>query len=87
MKNRALCSSKDKSKKLKCRLLQFLFGALRLKYESNHTMRIRLVLRSLGVPKLRHTEYISPKQKWTPCRAARVEIFFQLKLTSVMFLI
>ena len=30
MKNQALFSSKDKSKKLKCRLLQFLFGALRL---------------------------------------------------------
>ena len=29
MKNQALFSSKDKSKKLKCRLLQFLFGALR----------------------------------------------------------
>ena len=27
MKNQALFSSKDKSKKLKCRLLQFLFGA------------------------------------------------------------
>ena len=31
MKNQALFSSKDKSKKLKCRLLQFLFGALRFK--------------------------------------------------------
>ena len=31
MKNQALFSSKDKSKKLKCRLLQFLFGALRIK--------------------------------------------------------
>ena len=30
MRNRALFSSKDKSKKLKCRLLQFLFGALRV---------------------------------------------------------
>ena len=30
MKNQALFSSKDKSKQLKCRLLQFLFGALRL---------------------------------------------------------
>ena len=30
MKNEALFSSKDKSKKLKCRLLQFLFGALRV---------------------------------------------------------
>ena len=31
MKNQALFSSKDKSKKLKCRLLQVLFGALRVK--------------------------------------------------------
>ena len=31
MKNQALSSSKDKGKKLKCRLLQFLFGALRVK--------------------------------------------------------
>ena len=31
MKNQALFSSKDKGKKLKCLLLQFLFGALRVK--------------------------------------------------------
>ena len=31
IKNQALFSSKDKSKKLKCHLLQFLFGALRVK--------------------------------------------------------
>ena len=31
MKNQSLFSSKDKSKKLKCRLLQFLFAALRVK--------------------------------------------------------
>ena len=31
MKNQDLFSSKDKSKKLKCCLLQFLFGALRVK--------------------------------------------------------
>ena len=30
MKNQALFSLKDKSKKLKCRPLQFLFGALRV---------------------------------------------------------
>ena len=30
IKDQALFSSKDKSKKLKCRLLQFLFGALRV---------------------------------------------------------
>ena len=34
MKNQVLFSSKDKSKKLKCRLLQFLFGALRVKSKS-----------------------------------------------------
>ena len=34
MKHPALFSSKDKSKKLKCRLLQFLFGALRIKMAS-----------------------------------------------------
>ena len=33
MKNQALFSSKDKSKKLKRRLLQFLFGALRVNAE------------------------------------------------------
>ena len=33
MKNQALFSMKDKSKKFKCRLLQFLFGALRVKHE------------------------------------------------------
>ena len=32
MKNQALFSSKNKSNKLKCRLLQFLFGTLRIKY-------------------------------------------------------
>ena len=31
MKNQALFSSKDKSKTFKCRLLQFLFGALKVK--------------------------------------------------------
>ena len=31
MKNQALFSLKDDSKKLKCRLLQFLFGTLRVK--------------------------------------------------------
>ena len=31
MKIQALFSSKDKSKKLKCRLLQYLFGGFRVK--------------------------------------------------------
>ena len=34
MKNQALFFSKDKHKKLKCRLLQFLFGALRVNRET-----------------------------------------------------
>ena len=36
MKNQALFSSKDKSKKLKCRLLHFLFGAKRVKSVPEH---------------------------------------------------
>ena len=35
MKNQALFSAKDKSKKLKSHLLQFLFGALRVKDRSS----------------------------------------------------
>ena len=47
MKNQALFSSKDKSKKLKCRLLQFLFGTLRVKYEN---MRDKLLLETQVLP-------------------------------------
>ena len=35
MKNQALFSSKEKNEKLKCRLLQYLFGALRVKAADN----------------------------------------------------
>ena len=38
MKNQALFSSKDKSNKLKCCLLQFLFGALRVKVHCGETL-------------------------------------------------
>ena len=45
MKNKALFSSKDKSNKLKCHLLQFLFGALRVNASQTfvhlHYTRIR----------------------------------------------
>ena len=37
MKNQALFSSKDKSKKLKCRLLQFFFAPQGLKHTTNHS--------------------------------------------------
>ena len=39
MKNQALFSSRDKSKKLKCRLLHFLFGALRVKLLSKYALK------------------------------------------------
>ena len=42
MKNQALFSSKEKSKKLKCRLLQFLFGALRVKYAIVYQKLVKL---------------------------------------------
>ena len=44
MKNQNLFSSKDKSKKLNCRLLQFLFGALRVKSSSTHKIKYADVL-------------------------------------------
>ena len=39
--SQALFTSKDKSKKLKCRLLQFLFGALRVNLKSFCGIKIR----------------------------------------------
>ena len=42
MKNQALFSLIDKSKKLKCHLLQFLFGTLRLKSMENSFCEITL---------------------------------------------
>ena len=41
MKNQALFSSKEKTKKLKSCLLQFLFGPLRVKFE---TLAIKVVI-------------------------------------------
>ena len=52
MKNQALFSSKDKSKKLKCRLQQFLFGALRVNCFCTSSLRLRfslLITRDLAV--------------------------------------
>ena len=46
MKNQALFSSNDKSKTLKCGLLQFLFGALRVK--DIHLLQIRSNKNNLG---------------------------------------
>ena len=46
MKNQALFSSKDQSKKLKCRLLQFLFSAIRVKafLLLLHTLQVSAIL-------------------------------------------
>ena len=44
MKSQALFTSRDKSKKLKCCLLKYLFGALRV----NNKLHLKLALASLG---------------------------------------
>ena len=44
MKNQVLFSSKDKNKKLKCHLLQFLFGYLRVKYVSSTKTKTDLMI-------------------------------------------
>ena len=44
MKNRDLFSSKDKSKKINCRLLQVLFGALRVKCPSCGTIPVYKII-------------------------------------------
>ena len=52
MKNQALFSLKDKSKKLECRLLQFLCGSLRVKAVStspHHSLSLFHVLASLSI--------------------------------------
>ena len=41
MKNQALFPSKDNSKKFKCRLLQFLFGALRVTLSAKYKDLVR----------------------------------------------
>ena len=55
MKNEALISLKDKSKKLKCHLLQFLFGALRVKTESAK-MKICIFANSLDLDETAHNK-------------------------------
>ena len=55
MKNQALFSTKDKSKKLKCCLLQFLFSALRVKVPFHSSVPFNIVgpilfKQSQGVP-------------------------------------
>ena len=48
MKNQALFFSKDKNKKLNCRLLQFLFGALRVN-TSNTSLQHMMIDKTANV--------------------------------------
>ena len=63
LKNQAFFSLKDKSKKLKCRLLQFLFGALRVNEtdaEANTDADTRVTIMALlyfHTGKLKRTHY------------------------------
>ena len=61
MKNQALFSLKAKSKKLKCRLLQFLFGALRVKSrphvkELHHPMKSKQQIMQVNILLFSRTE-------------------------------
>ena len=63
-KNQAVFSSKDKSKKLKCHLLPFLFGTLRVKYIVNNPkhkktsiLLVNLINFYDGVSVSKHIEY------------------------------
>ena len=52
MKNQALFFSKDKSKKLKCRLLQFLFGAFRANFKHEEKDgKGKILLKAKSTPK------------------------------------
>ena len=71
MKNQALSSSKDKSKKLKCRLLQFLFRALRVNsfgdhwpYSSCDSLNVRKLFCELTAGKLSHSEFTISGHCW-----------------------
>ena len=55
MNNQASFSSKDKSKKLKCRLLQFLFCALRVK-------QVFDIYMDLSMPSLLLVSYLVKRQ-------------------------
>ena len=60
LKNQALFSSKDISKKLKCRLLQFLFGALRVKIIEQTQFVIHKQM-DRQTDKFRENNFLSPR--------------------------
>ena len=62
MKNQALFSSKDESKKLKCRLLQFLFSALRVKTGEDHPLIMPVCQRIMSPLKRFFSTFLSKTQ-------------------------
>ena len=56
MNNQAFFSSKDKSKKLKWHLLQFLFGALRIKIFSTRSLESQSKPKSVSLVQLDSNE-------------------------------
>ena len=77
MKNQALFSSKDKSKKLKCRLLQFLFGTLRVKTTSNAPRTSTLKCLSIGTPKTINFLF---------ARNGKINVFYVSQYLSTLYL-
>ena len=71
MKNQDLFSSKDKSKILKCRLLQLLCGALRVKYCQFSHAKIDLLKSKCH---FRETLFICPGKQ-----TGRQKIFYEKK--------
>ena len=57
MKSQALFSSKDKSKKLKCHLLQFLFGTLRVNSYQKLHLKLMTELMSLEGRNIMASDY------------------------------
>ena len=71
MKNQALFSLKDKSKKLKCRLLQFLFGALRVKTWNGNEWDGKDTLNSTGYSLLQDPEMVLLQKRICSLRGSK----------------
>ena len=55
MKNQAVFSPKDKSKKLKCRMLQFLFRALGFNIRASKIITVTVIKKNILVLQFRNT--------------------------------
>ena len=87
MKNQALFSSKHKSQKLKCRLLQFLFGTLRVKAFSLSMVSLTFVSkRPLTVPK-RLSSFVSKRPLTVPKRLSSYIMLVKQKLSTYYILL